>query len=97
MITTVTSNTLAKDALSNAYQHLLSAADCPPELLIQIQVAMSSITFENDPSSHFSYYQAANGLPENISQDEAKKIFLAGYNFCQEEMGYIFEGDSHLE
>lgn len=93
MITTAPSKTITQDALKDALQFLSKTENCPEELVAKVQLAMQSITFENDAQRYWSHWLAANGAPNLESPDSAQQLFCAGFNFCQEEMGYAFEGE----
>ena len=85
------SKTLLVAALIKTRDHLLEL-NPPIDLLLDIQQALDTVEYENDSDSYWSRWLALRGNADVEAFDDARLLFVAGFNFCQEEMSYVFEG-----
>jgi hypothetical protein len=69
--TTKLSKTLLIETLKKTQEQLLSDPNTQIELLLDIQVTLDLVRFDND----------------------AKSLFMAGFNFCQEQFEYEFNSE----
>ena len=85
------SKTLLVAALIKTRDHLLKL-NPPIDLLLDIQQVLDTVEYENDSDSYWSRWLALRGSTDVETFDDARLLFTAGFNFCQEEMSYVFEG-----
>lgn len=91
--TTKLSKTLLIETLKKTQEQLLSDPNTQIELLLDIQVTLDLVRFDNDAEAYWSHWLSVRGNTELETFDDAKSLFMAGFNFCQEQFEYEFNSE----
>lgn len=84
------SKTLLSQALKLVQDQLLLDSNTPISLLLYVQSALDSVTYENNPDEYWCRWLQAGGNSNLETFQDAKALFSAGFNFCQEQLEYEF-------
>ncbi|WP_146009348.1 hypothetical protein [Vibrio parahaemolyticus] len=84
------SKTALLASLQQAQDHLLHEPHTPLDLLISIQESIDAVEWENDSKKYFQQWLRAGGHKQLDTFSDAETLFCAGFNYCQEEMEYVF-------
>ena len=78
--------TALSTVMSEVFEYL-SDQQCPTELMFKIRHSLDAVTFEWDAEQYWYSWLTLNADKITIQHIPiAKELFLAGFNFCQEEL-----------
>jgi len=83
------STTLQVSVLSDVYDFLYMS-NCHVDLLLKVRVAMENVIYAHDAESYWQQWLMAHADKNINSLEEAKTMFIMGFNFCREESEYVF-------
>ncbi|HHY0551933.1 TPA: hypothetical protein ACVU5P_004252 [Vibrio parahaemolyticus] len=84
------SKTALLASLNQVQEHLLHEMKTPLDLLITIQESIDAVEWEHDSKQYFQQWLRAGGDQHVETFGDAETLFCAGFNYCQEEMEYVF-------